>query len=83
VTKDSTLWKEKEKREEFQKAVGFRVRQYREQKKWTQEMLAQAAHINDKYVYDIEIGNKCMSIWVLVKVAGALGVDAEWLLTAK
>lgn len=71
---------EKLKRESFQKTVGQRVKQLREEKKWTQEKLAQEAQINDKYVYDIEVGNKCMSIWVLKKIASALGIESAFLL---
>lgn len=67
-------------REEFLRVIGRRVKHFRRQKKWTQEKLAQEAHINDKYVYDIEVGNKCMSIWVLEKLANALEIDVANLL---
>ncbi len=62
---------------EYQKFVGKKVRLLREQKGWTQEILAQRAGINDKYVYDIEVGKKCMSIWVYRKLAEAFEAEID------
>lgn len=72
---------DKEKRAEFQKRIGKRVKSLRERKKLTQEELAAKADINDKYLYDIESGNKCMSSWVLSKVAEALKQDTDQILS--
>jgi ribosome-binding protein aMBF1 (putative translation factor) len=72
---------EKEMRVALQKDVGHRVRALRNAKGWTQEKLAQAVNINNKHVYHIEKGGKCMSFWVLVKLSEALGVPVEALLS--
>ncbi len=71
---------DKEMRLNYQKIIGKRVRVIREQKKWTQERLAQEIHINEKYVYDIEVGNKCMSMWTLIKIAKAFEIDINTLI---
>jgi ribosome-binding protein aMBF1 (putative translation factor) len=71
------MYIEEEQRERFQKAVGIRVRQLRKKRKWSRETLAEKALITDKYIYEIETGRKCMSSWVLGKVAKALDVSAD------
>lgn len=64
----------------FKREVGERVRLYRNKKGWTQERLAQESQISSKYIYEIEVGNKGMSIMVLLKLIKALGVDANTLM---
>lgn len=71
---------EEAEKEGFQKVVGTHIKALRKEKKWSQEKLAQEVSINDKYVYDIESGSKCMSIWLLVKLAKALDADVNDLL---
>jgi ribosome-binding protein aMBF1 (putative translation factor) len=74
---------DKEKRAEFRRAVGQCVRDLRNQKKWTQEMLAEKARINGRYLYEIETGKKCMTIWTLAKLSKALDVSIDKLLSVE
>ena len=71
-TNDSTS--DNSVRVNFLISVGTRIRDLRKERNWSQERLAQEARINDKYVYEIELGHRSISIWVLVKIAEALNV---------
>ncbi len=68
------------KDDEFIREIGERVRLYRGKKGWTQEKLAQESEVSSKYIYEIEVGNKVMSIIVFYKLIKALEVDANTLM---
>ncbi len=65
---------------EFIREIGERVRLCRKKKGWTQEKLAQESEVSSKYIYEIEVGNKVMSIIVFLKLIKALEVDANTLI---
>ena len=65
---------------ESQKNIGMRVQILRAQRGWSKKKLAQEARVSEKYVYDIEVGKKNMSIWVLNKIAKTLGEDISRIL---
>jgi transcriptional regulator with XRE-family HTH domain len=56
------------------RGLGWRVRQLREAKGWTQEMLAGRAGLDRSYVAGIEAGLRNPSTRALAKLARALGV---------
>ena len=56
------------------RALGWRVRQLRESKEWTQETLASRAGLDRSYVAGIEAGLRNPSTKALAKLARALGV---------
>lgn len=51
---------------------GSVVRQYREQRRWSQEVLADAAGLNRSYLGEIERGIAVPSLATIAKLAGAL-----------
>lgn len=55
------------------RALGWRVRQLREAKGWTQETLAGRAGLDRSYVAGIEAGLRNPSTKALAKLARALG----------
>ncbi|MDZ7697624.1 MAG: helix-turn-helix transcriptional regulator [Deltaproteobacteria bacterium] len=55
--------------------LGQRIRALRNLKGWTQEQLGEQADMNYKYVGEVERGQQNPSFAVLVKIAGALGVE--------
>jgi transcriptional regulator with XRE-family HTH domain len=55
------------------RALGWRVRQLRESKGWTQETLAGRAGLDRSYVAGIEAGLRNPSTKALAKLARALG----------
>lgn len=65
---------------EFYVGVGSRIKERRLALKLTRDRLAHMACISDKFLYDIEVGNKGMSAETLHKIAKALDVSADWLL---
>lgn len=63
-------------RELIQK-IGERVRQLRLQKGLTQEGLASSIPTSPNYLGNIERGEKCMSLEMLLKIKEELGVSLE------
>ena len=56
------------------RGLGWRVRQLREAKGWTQEILAGRAGLDRSYVAGIEAGLRNPSTKALAKLARALGI---------
>ncbi|MDQ7969677.1 MAG: helix-turn-helix transcriptional regulator [Oxalicibacterium faecigallinarum] len=61
-------------------SFGLTVRQLREARGWSQEALAEKAHLNRSYVGDVERGNAVPSLVTLEKIAVALGLKISDLL---
>lgn len=53
-------------------ALGLRVRQLRERKRWTQEALAERADLDRSYVAGIEAGLRNPSVKAVAKIARGL-----------
>jgi len=64
------------------KEIGDRIKQKRLDMQYTREKLANIAGISDKFLYDIEIGNKGMSAETLYKISKALDISADWILNS-
>ena len=64
---------------EFNIAVGCRVRNLREARGWTREKLAEYAKMSDKYLYEIEAGKKGLSAYKMLSLANVLGVTMDYL----
>lgn len=60
--------------------LGARVRQARTNRNLSQVELAEACGISVPYISDIERGKKCFSVDILIRIAHALQVSADWLL---
>lgn len=69
-----------ENKKQFNIDLGKRVKEKRIERKWTRDYLAHMAGICDKFLYEIEVGNKGMSSETLHKVSKALEISADWLL---
>mgnify|MGYP006291200501 CR=1 FL=1 len=61
--------------ENAQVLLGRRIRSLRHLRRWTQEQLGEKADVNYKFVGEIERGQQNPSFAVLVKIAGALGIE--------
>ena len=66
----------------FNAAIGKRLKSRRVTLEMTREKLAARAKISDKFLYELERGNKGMSAQTLLKLSRALDVSADWLLEA-
>ena len=64
----------------FNKEVGIRVSQLRERRKLTREKLGELSHISDRFIYDIETGQKGMSAETLYNISKALNVTSDYIL---
>jgi transcriptional regulator with XRE-family HTH domain len=60
--------------------VGSRIRIKREEKKWTQDKLAQTAKISKGFLSDVENDKRSISAENLLRIANALGASLEFLL---
>ena len=69
--------------DDFYIEIGKRIKGERLKAGLTREKLANMAHISDKFLYDIEVGNKGMSAETLHKITTAMSISADWLLSGK
>ena len=63
------------------KSVGEKIRKYRKQKNLRQETLAEIVDLSANYIGMIERGEKIPSLESFVKIANALEVSADMLLS--
>ena len=62
------------------KEVGFRIREVRQERGYSQEKLAELADLHRAYIGQIERGEKNIGLKNLEKIARALGVNIKDLL---
>ena len=60
--------------------LGLKIKNLRNHRKLTREQLGEMAKISDRFIYDIETGNKGISAETLYKLSQALNVSADYLL---
>ncbi len=65
---------------DISKRVGFKIRQHREKKGWSQEQLAFEAELHRAYIGHIERGEKSIGLKNLEKIAKALKVNIKQLI---
>ncbi len=62
-------------------AIGSRIRKCRELQGLTREEFAEQINVSPRFVYDIELGNKGMSIDTLVSISEALHISNDYILS--
>ena len=60
--------------------LGNRIREYRKEREFSQEILAEKSGVSTNTISRIEGGQMAMSVGILQKIVKALGVDANTLL---
>lgn len=65
---------------DFNKKLGLKIKKLRERRKLTREKLGEMADISDRFIYDIETGQKGISAETLYKLSRALNVTSDYLL---
>ena len=68
-----------QRKDRLLRRLGWRLRQLRESKRWTQETLASRAGLDRSYVAGIEAGLRNPSTKALAKLARAVGVSLSTL----
>ena len=63
--------------------IGIRVRTLREEKCYTRDLLAEKVDISTKFLYEIELAKKGCSADILRRLALALEVSSDYLLTGR
>lgn len=66
---------------EYLSALGVRVRDLRLQKGWTQEQLADSARVTRVCIVAVEGGKQNVSVDIVIRLANALGVSPEALMS--
>lgn len=61
--------------------VGARVRGLRKERGYSREELSENADISVKFLYEIETDKKGFSAYTLMKLAKALGVSTDYIMT--
>lgn len=65
---------------DFNKKFGLKIKKLRERRKLTREKLGEMAEISDRFIYDVETGQKGISAETLYKLSRALNVTSDYLL---
>lgn len=65
---------------DFNKKLGARICELRQQRKLTREKLGEMSEISDRFIYDIETGQKGMSAETLYKLSRAFNVTSDYIL---
>lgn len=65
---------------DFNKKLGLKIKKLRERRKLTREKLGDMAEISDRFIYDVETGQKGISAETLYKLSRALNVTSDYLL---
>lgn len=65
---------------DFNKKLGLKIKKLRERRKLTREKLGEMAEISDRFIYDVETGQKGISAETLYKLSRALNVTSDYLL---
>ena len=65
---------------EFNEKTGKKIREVRLKREYTRDYLAVQADISSKFLYEIEIGKKGCSAYILYRLAVALGVRVDCLI---
>lgn len=65
---------------DFNKKLGLKIKKLRERRGLSREKLGEMAEISDRFIYDIETGQKGMSAETLCKLSRALNVTSDYLL---
>ena len=65
---------------DFNKKLGLKIKKLRERRKLTREKLGEMAEISDRFIYDIETGQKGISAETLYKLSRALNITSDYLL---
>ena len=60
--------------------IGVRIKKQRQLLKYTREELAELANITPRFCYDLELGNKNMSVVTLCSLRTSLNVSTDYLL---
>ncbi len=63
--------------------VGARIRELREIRNYTREVLAERVGISAKFLYEIEIGKKGFSAETLCKLARELAVSCDYIMSGE
>lgn len=66
--------------DEFNVKTGKKIRKMREELEYTRDYLAEKSDISSKFLYEIEIGKKGCSSYILYRLAISLGVRVDSLI---
>ena len=69
--------------EDFQKAFGARLKEFRRSRRVTQKRLAELSNCSQTTVARIETGERVADAYLVKQVVEELGCDAYWLLTGR
>lgn len=65
------------------KAAGARICYTRKSRGMTRNALAEKSGISGKFLYEIELGKKCFSAEILCRIAAALEVSCDYIMSGK
>ncbi len=63
--------------------IGRRIRELREKKLYTRDILSEKINISAKFLYEIEAGKKSFSVEILSKLAHELSASCDYIVFGK
>lgn len=63
------------------KEIGERIAKLRTQKGYSRDVFARQINVSPRFLYDLEVGKKGFSVWVLYNISQALAVSCDYLIT--
>lgn len=63
------------------KEIGERIAKLRTQKGYSRDVFARQINVSSRFLYDLEVGRKGFSVWVLYNISQALAVSCDYLVT--
>lgn len=70
----------KETKDSFNVLIGKRIMEIRIQKQMTREQLAEKADISAKYLYEVEMGRKNCSLYIIYKISRCLDINVDYII---
>ena len=69
--------------DDVDRKVGERIRELREIQNFTREAFAEKVDISAKFLYEVEVGKKGFSAETLARMAAALSVSCDYIMTGE
>lgn len=65
------------------KEIGERIAKLRTKKGYSRDAFARQISVSPRFLYDLEVGKKGFSVWVLYNISQALAVSCDYLVTGR
>lgn len=65
------------------KEIGERIARLRVEKGYSRDVFARQIGVSSRFLYDLEVGKKGFSVWVLYNISQVLSVSCDYIITGR